>query len=196
MACFAKIAVFKMFYVTNMRKCNSITMLSNNCRYVVVRICVERTRTKGKAIVFIVYHLQETVDAGLVHQKSGQAENIPRWIVHVDGHFDVALTAGGHNCLQEILQVCPQLFFGDVCIRLEEFVQLRHSFRFPTREGHIVFFREIQDILRHRVVIVLDHSLFIEKGGRAVPYFVEQITTGPVKNRHKVITNHLHAKLG
>ena len=196
MARLTKVTIFKMFYVTDMRKRDSITMLSNDCRNVVVGICVKRTRTKGKAVVFVVYHLQETVDAGLVHQKSGQAENIPRWIVHVDGHFDVALTAGGHNCLQEILQVCPQLFFGDVCIRLEEFVQLRHSFRFPTREGHIVFFREIQDILRHRVVIVLDHSLFIEKCRRAVPNLVKQITARPVKNRHKVIANNFYAKLG
>ena len=38
-----------------------------------------------------------------------------------------------------------------------------HSFGFPTGERHIVFLCKIKDILRHCVVIVLNHILFIKK---------------------------------
>ena len=127
MACFTKITVFKVFYIADMRKRNSVTMLSYDFRYVVVGVGIQATRTERQAVVFVVHHFQETVNARLVHQKSGQAENIPRRIVHVDCHLDIAFSTSGHNRFQEIFEVLPKLFFRYGRIRFEQFVQLRHT---------------------------------------------------------------------
>ena len=81
-------------------------------------------------------------------------------------------------------------------VSLEQLVQLGHTLRLPAGEGHIILFSEVQNVLCHSVVVILDHILFIEQRSRAVAHFVEQIGAGPVKNRHKVIADHLYAILG
>ena len=40
MACFGEVAVLKVFYVADMRKSNSITMLSDDFRYVIFGVCI------------------------------------------------------------------------------------------------------------------------------------------------------------
>ena len=71
------------------------------------------------------------------NQQTGQAEDVPRGIVLMDGHLDVALAAGGHDRLQEVLQVIPQLLLGDGGVGLEQLVQLGHALRLPAGEGHV-----------------------------------------------------------
>ena len=114
----------------------------------------------------------------------------------MDGHLDVALAAGGHEGFQEVLQILPQLLLGDRGIGLKQLVQLSHTLRLPAGEGHVVLLGEVQDILGHSLVIVLDHILLIEQGGGAITDRVEQVSAGPVKDRHEVIADNLNAKLG
>ena len=84
----------------------------------------------------------------------------------------------------------------DAGISLEQLVQLRHALRLPAREGHVVLLGEAHDIIRHGLVIILDHILLIEERSRAVADRVEEIGAGPVKDRHEVVADHLDAKLG
>ena len=114
----------------------------------------------------------------------------------MDGHLDIALTAGGHQSLQEVLQVLPQFLLSNRGIGLEQLVQLGHTLRLPAGEGHVVLLGKAHDILGHGLVIVLDHVLLIEQSRRAVAHRVEQIGTGPVKNGHEVVADDLDAKLG
>ena len=114
----------------------------------------------------------------------------------MNGHFDVTFFAGGHNGIQEILEVAPQCFMVNVSVILKELIQLCHAFGFPAGERHVVFFGEIQNILRHGVVIILKHTLFIEKRSGAVADFMEKIAAGPVKDGHKVIADNFYAELG
>ena len=88
---------FKLFYGAKGLK--NIPKYSN---YWNVFLCVVITCF---AIPVSYTHL-EAVDALGIHQQAGQAEDIPRGIVHVDGHLDVALAAGGHQGFEEVLQVC------------------------------------------------------------------------------------------
>ena len=74
MARLGKIPVLKMLYVADMRERDSITMLSDDVCHIVVGVGVQATRTEGEAVVLVVHHLQETVDARLVYQQSRQAE--------------------------------------------------------------------------------------------------------------------------
>ena len=79
---------------------------------------------------------------------------------------------------------------------LKRYVQLSHTLRLPAGEGHVVLLGEVQDILGHSLVIVLDHILLIEQGGGAVADGVEQVGTGPVEDGHEVVADDLDAELG
>ena len=142
----------------------------------------------------MVDHFQEAVDVFFIDEQTRQTENIPRRIVHVNRHFDVTFLAGGHDCLKEILEVCPQLLVIDVGIILEQLVEFCHTLRLPTGERHIIFLGEIQNILRHRVVVILNHTLFIKQRRGTVADLVEQIGTRPIKNRHEIVANDLYTE--
>ena len=193
---FGEVAVLKMLYVADVGKGDAVAMLTHDGRHVIVGIRAQATRAEGQAVAGVIHHFEESVDGGLVHQQTGQAENIPRRIVHVDGHFDVALLAGGHDGLQKVFQVRPQLFVVDAFVRTEQLVQLGHALGLPAREGHMVLFGEVQNVLGHGVVIVLDHILLVEQGGGAVAYGVEQIGTSPVEDGHEVVADHLNSEFG
>ncbi len=111
----------------------------------------------------------------------------------MDRHLDPCLVAGRHDRLQEIFQVFPQLFLGHRAVCLEQFVQLRHPLRLPSRKCHSV--QIVQDVIRHFLIIVLNPVLFVEQRRGAVLQRVEQICPGPVKNGHKVVGHDLHAEL-
>ncbi len=131
-----------------------------------------------------------------IHQQAGQAEDIPRGIILMDGHFDVALVAGGHQSFQEVLQVLPQLFLGDRGVGLEQLVQLCHALRLPAGEGHVILLGEGHDVLSHSLVIALDLVLLVEQCSGAVAYGVEQVGTGPVEDGHEVVADDLDTELG
>ena len=48
-----------------------------------------------------------------------------------------------------------------------------------------------QDILRHFLIIFMNAGFFIKQCGGTVLHRMEQIGTGPVKNRHEIIGNYL-----
>ena len=93
-----------------------------------------------KIVILYCYHMQ--------------AEDIPRGIVHVDGHLDVALAAGGHDGFEEVLQVFPQLFLGDRGVSLEQLVQLCHALGFPAGERHVVLLGKGHDVIGHGLVVI------------------------------------------
>ena len=171
-------------------------MLADDLGNIVVGVCVQAAGAQGQAVVLVVHHAQEAVDALSIHQQAGQAEDIPRGIVHVDGHLDVALAAGGHQSFQEVLQVLPQLLLGDRGIGLEQLVQLCHTLRLPAGEGHVILLGKAQDVVGHGLVIVLDHVLLVEQSSGAVADRVEQVGTGPVKDGHEVVADDLDTELG
>ena len=133
-----EVAVGEVVDVADVTESNTVAVLADDLGTVIVGVCVQAAGAQGQAVVRIVHHLQEAVDAGLVHQQAGQAEDIPRRIVHVDGHLDVALAAGGHQGFKEVLQVLPELLLGDGGVGLEQLVQLCHALRLPAREGHVI----------------------------------------------------------
>ena len=196
MACLGEVTVFKVLYVSDVSKRDSIAMLTNDIRDVIVRVCVKASRAESQAVILIVDHSEEAVDIRLVYEQARKSEDIPRGIVHVDRHLDVALTAGGHYRLEEVLEVCPELLVVNSLVRLEELVELCHTLGLPAGKGHIVFFGEIKDILCHSIVIVLDHILLVEKRGRAVSYGMKKVASRPVEYRHEVIAYYLNAELG
>ena len=53
----------------------------------------------------------------------------------MDGHFYIALPAGGHNGFQEVFQVGPQLFETYTFVGLEQLVRFCHSLRLSAGEG-------------------------------------------------------------
>ena len=191
----AEIAVFEVMDVADMGKRDTVAMLAHDLSHVVVGVGVHAAAAQGQAVVRVIHHGQEPVDALGIHQQAGQAEDIPRGIILMDSHFDVALAAGRHDGFQEILQVIPQFFLGDRGVSLEQLVQLSHTLRLPTREGHVILLGEAHDVLGHGLVIVLDQIFLIEQGGRAVADGMEQVGTGPVKDRHKVVADGLDAEL-
>ena len=107
-----EVAVGEVVDVADVSKCNTVAVLADDLSNIVVGVCVQAAGAQGQAVVLVVHHAQEAVDALSIHQQAGQAEDIPRGIVHVDGHLDVALAAGGHQSFQEVLQVLPQLKMG------------------------------------------------------------------------------------
>ena len=191
-----EVAVGEVVDVADVAEGNAVAVLTDDLGTVIVGVCVQAAGAQGQAVVRIVHHLQEAVDAGLVHQQAGQAEDIPRGIVHVDGHLDVTLVAGGHQSLEEVLQVLPQLLLGDRGVGLEQLVQLCHALRLPAGEGHVVLLGEGHDVLSHSLVIALDLVLLVEQCGRAIAYRVEQIGAGPVEDGHEVVADDLDAELG
>ena len=191
-----EVAVGEVVDIADVAEGNAVAVLADDLGTVIVGVCVQAAGAQGQAVVRIVHHLQEAVDAGLVHQQTGQAEDIPRGIVHVDGHLDVTLVAGGHQSFQEVLQVLPQLLLGDRGVGLEQLVQLCHALRLPAGEGHIILLGEGHDILSHRLVIALDLVLLVEQCGGAVAYRMEQVGAGPVEDGHEVVADDLDAELG
>ena len=111
-------------------------------------------------------------------------------------HLDIALMAGGHDGLQEVLEVVPQLLLGDGLVLLKQLVQPGHPLRLPAGEGHVVLLREAHDIVRHLFRVLFNfRRLVIERRG-AVPHGVEQVSAGPVEHRHEVVADDLDAKPG
>ena len=192
----AEIAILEVMDVADMGERDTIAMLAHDLSHVVVGVGVHAAAAQGQAVVRIIHHGQETVDALGVHQQAGQAEDVPRGIVLMDGHLDVALVAGRHDGFQEVLQVIPQLLLGDRGVSLEQLVQLSHTLRLPAREGHVILLGEAHDVISHGLVVVLDQILLIEQGGGTVADGMEQVGTGPVKDRHEVVADGLDTELG
>ena len=114
----------------------------------------------------------------------------------MDRHLDVALAAGGHDGLEEVFEVIPQLLLGDGGVGFEQLVQLGHALRLPAGEGHVVLLGEFENVVCHALVVVLDQVLLIEQGGGAVADGVEQVGAGPVKDGHEVVADDLDTELG
>ena len=193
---FREVAVIKVLDVTDVGKSDAVAMLADDVGHVVVGVGVKAAGAKGQAVAGMVHHLQEAVNILLIDQQTGQAEDIPGGIVHVDGHLDAGLLAGGHQSFQEVLQVGPQLLMIHIGIGLKQLVQLGHALGLPAGEGHIVLLGEVQDVLGHGVVVVLDHAFFVEQSGGAVADLVEEVGAGPVEDGHEVVADDLDAELG
>ena len=83
--------------VADVSESDAVAVLADDLGTVIVGVCVQAAGAQGQAVVLVVHHAQEAVDALSIHQQAGQAEDIPWGIVHMDGHLDVALAAGGHE---------------------------------------------------------------------------------------------------
>ena len=142
-----EVAVGEVVDVADVTKGNAVAVLAHDLGTVVVGVCVQAAGAQGQAVVRIIHHAQEAVDALGIHQQTGQAEDIPRGIILMDSHFDAALMAGGHQCFQEVLQVFPQLFLGDRGVSLEQLVQLCHALRLPAGEGHVILLSEGHEVV-------------------------------------------------
>ena len=192
----AEIAVLEVMDVADVGKCNTVAVLADDGSNIVVGVCVQAARAQSQAVVRIVHHAQEAVDGVRIGQQTRQAEDIPRRIILMDGHLDIALVTGGHDSFQEVLQVLPQLFFGDRSVSLEQLIQLCHTLGFPAGEGHVVLLGEGHDVLSHGLVVVLDLCLLVEQSGGTVAHGMEQIGAGPVEDRHEVVADDLDTELG
>ena len=188
-----EVPVGEVLHIADVGKGDAVAVLADDVGHIVLGVGVQAAGAQGQAVVGVVHHGQEAVDGLCVHQQAGQAEDVPGGIVHVNGHLDVALVAHGHQLLQEVLQVLPQLLLGHRAVHLKQLVQAGHPLRLPAGEGHAV--EVLQDIVGHGLGVVLDQVLLIVQGGGAVGQGVEQVSAGPVKDRHEVVADHLHAEL-
>ena len=60
----------------------------------------------------------------------------------------------------------------------------------------MILLGEAHDVISHGLVVVLDQILLIEQGGGTVADGMEQVGTGPVKDRHEVVADGLDTELG
>ena len=86
-----------------LEKGDAVAVLAHDVRHVVVGVGVQAAGTQGQIVIRVVHHRQELVDGLPAGQQPGQPEDVPRGIVHVDRHLDVAIMAGGHDRLQKVL---------------------------------------------------------------------------------------------
>ena len=100
-----EVAVGEVMDVADVSESDAVAVLADDLGNIVVGVGVQAAGAQSQAVVRIIHHGQEAVDALGVHQQAGQAEDIPWGIVHMDGHLDVALAAGGHEGFQEVLQI-------------------------------------------------------------------------------------------
>jgi len=113
----------------------------------------------------------------------------------VDGHLHIVLLADGNHCLQEILQVAEQVLMGDIPVLGKQALELRHAFRFPAR--HLKLPCPLLDLIREGLWVgdAVNDCLIIGQDCGAVGPRLGQISAGPVKNRHKVVADHLYTRL-
>ena len=191
-----EVTVLEVMDVAHMGERDAVAVLAHDGGHIVVGVGVHAAGAERQAVVRVIDHRQEAVDALGVNQQTGQAEDVPRGIVLMDGHLDVALAAGGHDRLKEVLEVIPQLLLGDGGVGLEQLVKLGHALRLPAGEGHVVLLGKFENVVCHALVVVLDQVLLIEQGGGAVADRVEQVGAGPVKDGHEVVADGLDTELG
>ncbi len=60
----------------------------------------------------------------------------------------------------------------------------------------MILLGEAHDVISHGLVVALDQILLIEQGGGTVADGMEQVGTGPVKDRHEVVADGLDTELG
>ena len=191
-----EVAVREVLHIADVRERNAVAVPAHDGGDVVCGIGVERAGAERQAVVGIVHHLEEAVDALRADQQARQAEDVPGGIVHVNGHFDIALMADGHELFEEVLEVFPELLLGDGLILFKQLIELCHALGLPAREGHMVLFGETHDVVRHLLRVVLDHVLLVEKRRGAVTHGVEHVGTRPVEDGHEVIADDLHTEGG
>ena len=188
-----EVAVGEVLHVADVRERDAVAVGADDVGHVVLRVCAQRARAQAQAVVRVVHHGEEAADGFLVHQQARQAENIPRGIVLMDGHFDAGFVAGRQDGLEEIPEVFPQLLLGDRLVRLEQLVELCHALRLPAGEGQAV--QVVEDVACHLLVVVLDFALLVVQGGGAVRQGMEQVGACPVKDGHEVVGDDLNAEL-
>ena len=91
-----EVTVLEMLDITDMGKSDAVAVLAHHIRHIVGGIRAQAAGAQGQAVVGMVHHLQEAVDVFSIDQQSGQAEDIPGGIVHVDfmiGSEDLAIDA-------------------------------------------------------------------------------------------------------
>ena len=191
-----EVTVLEVVDIAHVGKRDAVTVLAHDGGHIVVGVGVHAAGAERQAVVRVIDHRQEAVNALGINQQTGQAEDVPWGIVLMDRHLDVALAAGGHDGLEEVFEVIPQLLLGDGGVGLEQLVQLGHALRLPAGEGHVVLLGKFENVVCHALVVVLDQILLIEQGGGAVADGVEQVGAGPVKDGHEVVADGLDAELG
>ena len=111
----------------------------------------------------------------------------------MNGHLDAGLMTGGHNGLQEVLQVFPQFLFSYRLVGFKELFQLSQTLRLPT--GHGKAFAFFNNIVRHLHGIFFDQVLLIEQRSGTICHGMIQIGAGPVEDGHKVVSYNLNTEL-
>ena len=107
-----EVAVGEVVDVADVTKGNAVAVLAHDLGTVVVGVCVQAAGAQSQAVVRIIHHAQEAVDALSIHQQTGQAEDIPRGIILMDSHFDAALMQVGISASRKYFPGFPQLFLG------------------------------------------------------------------------------------
>ena len=140
----------------------------------------------------IVHHLQHTMDVLLVDDDAGQAEHRPRRIVGMDGHIDAVFVAGGHDGLEEILEVIEQRLVVHALIDLEQRLDVLHALRLPAGQNEAV--GRAADGVEHILgVQAVDVGLIVGQHGGAVIAGLGQIGARPVEHGHEVVAHHVDA---
>ena len=191
---FREVTVGIMPDVADMGESNAIAMLADDSSNVVLRVGIQAAGAECQTVVRVIHHAQEAVYRFGIRHQAGETENIPGGIIHMDGHFDVALMADRHQLLQEVLQVFPELFFRDALVCTEQLTEMGHTFRLPAGEGHTVFLFLCQNIVCHFTGIFFDFFRFVIESGGAILQRMEEVGSGPVKHRHKVVADYFYAE--
>ena len=138
----------------------------------------------------VVYHLHHTLNVFFVNDDTGKAEYAPSGIVGMDGHVNVVFVTGGHDALKEVFEVGKKFLIVNIFVHFEELFNLSHSFGLPA--GHYVAVGVILNAVEHFLGLDgIDGCLIVSKNGGAVGTLSGKFGSGPVKNRHEVVTYHV-----
>ena len=142
----------------------------------------------------IVHHLHHAVNIFFVDDDAGQTEYAPGGIVGMNGHVDIIFVAGGHDALQEIFQIFKELVIIHILVHLKQFFYPGHTLGLPA--GHYRAVHIAGDGFEHLLRIQSIHSLLgVSQYGRTIGTHACQLSSGPVKHRHKIVANHVNAGL-
>ena len=140
--------------------------------------------------------LDHDVIVSLAVSDAGQAEHGPGGIVGMAGHLHAHFLAGGDDAVQEVLEVLPELGLVDVLVDGQHPLQIRQTLRLPAGQGDAV--AVIQSLLHqiHRGHLSQFLLVEVQGVGTVLGDLPGQIGAQPVKHRHEVVDDDLHAHLG
>ena len=190
-----KAAGGRVLHVAHMGKENFPFQHADDPRQIRVRVCPQGAGAQRHAVAGGVHCLRHAPQIFSARHDPGQTENAPAGIVGVNGHLHLVFFACGHDGLQKIDQVFPQLFLVHIAVSGKQLFQVHQPLRFPAGQHMapgVCLHGGEQPVGVHRV----DRPLIVGQHGGSVGARLGQVGPGPVKHGHEIVTDQVDAAFG